>query len=180
MIGAAITVAGIASIYAYDATFAGAPSHTWPILLGAIDESMGIEREKRLAALHESWGEFDGIRRNVWIKLAKEWRVCDGLNGVDGCRMPAGTLVSQGEAREVLTHLSWGRPRYEQSHLVIDAPSAVDATKRYLQGGCDVTTPCTFKAEREGDLWRVRVEAHALPGGHLTLLFDERGNRIRQ
>ena len=109
------TVAVVMFLARYDFTDM-APSHTWPILLDAIDQSEGVEHERRLAEFRAVWrsGRRHGdIRRVDWVELAKRWNVCDGLTNPSGCRLPPGPLEAQGLAVEALDHLASRTPRYE-------------------------------------------------------------------
>jgi hypothetical protein len=91
-----------------------APSHAWPILLGALDEVTGRERDERLAQFRAVWGR-GGIPRHAWLELAKKWNVCDGLEQSKGCRMPPGPLEAEGIAGEILSKYTNGQLRYVPS-----------------------------------------------------------------
>jgi hypothetical protein len=92
-----------------------APSETWPIMLGAIEEVVGAERERRLTEFRLRWKR-GGMRRGEWAELARKWNVCDGIEVAKNCRMPAGPLDDQGTALEILGRIAdGGRPRYEPS-----------------------------------------------------------------
>ena len=91
-----------------------APSHTSPILLGAIEESRGAERDRKVAEFRAVWrtsSSQGGVRRDDWIALAKRWNVCDGLTNPPGCRLPKGQLEPQGLAVETLDHLAGSTAR---------------------------------------------------------------------
>ena len=90
-----------------------APSKTWPIILGAVDELYGPAQAVRIAELRGRWTD-RGISRAAWVDLAQKWNVCDGL-GSAKCRMPPGPLEAEGIAGEILADLANGRPRYGQT-----------------------------------------------------------------
>lgn len=77
-----------------------------------------------------------------------------------------------------------------ESSAITDTASAILAAKRYTKASCNAVTPCTYKAQREGKQWRVRVTltkrhsprdaARPYAGGELFLYFDTSGNLIRK
>jgi hypothetical protein len=76
-----------------------APSRAWPIMLGAIEEVVGAERERRLTEFRLRWG-LGGMRRGEWAELAREWNVCDRIEMTKDCRMPASRALPRSRGPE--------------------------------------------------------------------------------
>jgi len=76
------------------------------------------------------------------------------------------------------------------SRAITDAASAVGAAKHYTKASCNSVTPYTYKAQREGNQWRVTVKltkrnssrgaAYPYAGGDMFLFFDGSGHLLRR
>jgi hypothetical protein len=77
-----------------------------------------------------------------------------------------------------------------ESTQITEEASAIAAAKRYTKARCTTSTPCEFRARREGKQWNVFVEftrrsnpreiAQKYPGGHVILYFNQQGQLVRR
>ena len=96
---------------------------------------------------------------------------------------PLRTLVA------VLFAIAWPDTAQTADRLAT-AADAVEAAKKHVRARCTAETPCKYRAEREGNRWRVWVDltkkhsprdkAYPYPGGHIVLYFDRDGSLLRR
>jgi hypothetical protein len=65
----------------------------------------------------------------------------------------------------------------------LDKNAAIDVAKRQVKGRCSDAAPCAYTAERQGSLWKVRVQfTERKPDqkapGHAIFIIDQNGKII--
>jgi hypothetical protein len=78
-----------------------APERTWGIILAAIEQSQGKQREQRIQDLQAHW-RYSEIPTLSWYLIARRWGMCHHLWAQKDCVTPAGPYQGAGIAREVL------------------------------------------------------------------------------
>ena len=73
---------------------------------------------------------------------------------------------------------------------IADSAGAIRAAQRYTKGRCVAEPPCKYKAEKEGNQWRVWVRipkrsnpreiTNTYPAGTIVLFFDRKGHLLRR
>ena len=81
------------------------PSGSWPVMYAAVNETTGVERRERIAALLPLWN-FGQVRSVDWYLLSRKWGVCHRIWAQSECRMPSGQLAPEGFVRDDIQALA--------------------------------------------------------------------------
>lgn len=103
----AIAMAALAAVLAAAQIYRGAmvTDRAWLAMLGAIESTIGSERELRVAELRSHW-QARTMRAGDWYFLSAKWGVCHSLWQQDHCESHPSSQQGVGLAREALYQMA--------------------------------------------------------------------------
>jgi heme A synthase len=97
--GLAVVVAALCMVQVYRGAMV--TESAWVVMLGAIENSSGAERDRRVSELRSNW-RARTMRAFDWYFVSKKWSVCHSLWPQKDCVTPVASEQAVGVAREIL------------------------------------------------------------------------------
>jgi hypothetical protein len=101
--GLAVVVAALCMVQFYRGAMV--TDSAWVVMLGAIENTSGAERDRRVSDLRANW-RVQTMRALDWYFVSKKWNVCHSLWPQKDCVTPVASEQAVGVAREILDDIA--------------------------------------------------------------------------